>query len=225
MDGQLLAIRQTREKARSFLLSHEVAPSAPRTAKARLLTSSAASWPRSSGFSSGNRSSCRPAMVTSCSRSPVKRGRGRGVRAWCGGDVSARRRGQRHPALGQGHQAPPARSAPSPDRGPQEQAQLSASPGQQGSGEVITLFVFKTCSPKPPTKGRRGKKGRRGEKGRKEGRKGKKKKERKNRATPYTMTLETISSEFHLLRSRGIRVGKPPVVRSGQWGLEDTELS
>lgn len=46
-EGQLLAIgqtgrpaacRQTREKARSFLLSHEVAPSAPRTAKARLLT-------------------------------------------------------------------------------------------------------------------------------------------------------------------------------------------
>ena len=97
MDGQLLAISQTREKARSFLRSHEVAPSAPRTAKGRLLTSSAASWPRSSGFSSGNRSSCRPAMVTSWSRSPGKGGRGRGVRAWCGGG------GQRQPARGQGH--------------------------------------------------------------------------------------------------------------------------
>lgn len=39
------------------------------------LTSSAASWPRSSGFSSGNRSSCSPAMVTSWSRSPREGGR------------------------------------------------------------------------------------------------------------------------------------------------------
>ena len=98
-------------------------------------------------------------MVTSCSRSPVKRGRGRGVRAWCGGDVSARRRGQRHPALGQGHQAPPARSAPSPDRGPQEQAQLSASPQ----------------APDERKKGQKRKKGRKGKKRREEGKEEKRK--------------------------------------------------
>lgn len=46
---------------------------APRTWKGRL-TSSVTSWPRSRGFSSGNRSSCSPAMVTSWSRSPRKKG-------------------------------------------------------------------------------------------------------------------------------------------------------
>ena len=51
------------------------------------------------------------------------------------------RRGRTAPAR-TGTGAPPGRSAPSPDRGPQGQAQLSASPGQQDSGEAIPSFVL-----------------------------------------------------------------------------------
>lgn len=62
----------------------------------RPLTSSAASWPRSSGFSSGNRSSCSPAMVTSWSRSPREGGRWSGPAAEsprCKGGQHKRRAG------------------------------------------------------------------------------------------------------------------------------------
>ena len=157
MDGHLLAISKTKEKARGFLLGHEVAPSALRTAKGRL-TSSAASWPRSSGFSSGNRSSCRPAMVTSWSRSPREGRRGRGLGPAATGtpgpcsDSLGGRRGQRKPGLGQGHRGPHRPIQPR-NPGSQAQAQHGASPGQQGSvckthllgsGKVIVLFGLKS---------------------------------------------------------------------------------
>lgn len=73
------------EVARGFLARGTQLPCLPRGGALRprtvtgRLTSSATSWPRSSGFSSGNRSSCSPAMVTSWSRSPGERGRGRGL--------------------------------------------------------------------------------------------------------------------------------------------------
>ena len=76
LDGQLLAVRPEKRRAVSFLATRWRPPPPGPRRRDYSLTSSAASWPRSRGFSSGNRSSCRPAMVTSWSRSPGKGGRG-----------------------------------------------------------------------------------------------------------------------------------------------------
>lgn len=104
-----------------------------------------------------------------------------GVRAWCGGDVSAPGGRQPfHPHWDRA-QAPPDRSAHPRIAVPKSRPNSSASPGSKAQGRSLHYLFLKHVPPSTRRKEEGAKKEEGGEKGRKEGgRKGEKKKEKQS---------------------------------------------